>query len=125
MIKSELIAKLAAENPHLTQQDIERVVGVILDSMIEALEARRPGRAARLRRLFGALPPGPRRPQPAHRRGGHGARQARALLQERQGTARAAERQPGIAARRQFSSRRHRQRLECASRVNAVIRRRM
>jgi integration host factor subunit beta len=38
MIKSELIAKLATENPHLTQKDIERVVGVILDRMIVALE---------------------------------------------------------------------------------------
>jgi len=38
MIKSELIAALAGENPHLTQKDIERVVGVILDEMIEALE---------------------------------------------------------------------------------------
>lgn len=39
MIKSELIAKLAEENPHLTQRDIERVVGVILERMIQALEA--------------------------------------------------------------------------------------
>ncbi len=38
MIKSELIAKLSGENPHLTQKDIERVVGVILDQMIVALE---------------------------------------------------------------------------------------
>ena len=38
MIKSELIAKLASENPHLTQRDVERVVGVILDKMCEALE---------------------------------------------------------------------------------------
>ncbi|MDB5433375.1 MAG: integration host factor subunit beta [Caulobacter sp.] len=38
MIKSELIARLATENPHLTQKDIERVVGVILDRMIGALE---------------------------------------------------------------------------------------
>ena len=37
MIKSELIAKLAAENPHLTQKDVERVVGVILDRMTDAL----------------------------------------------------------------------------------------
>ena len=37
MIKSQLIAKLAGENPHLTQRDIERVVGVILDRMTEAL----------------------------------------------------------------------------------------
>ena len=38
MIKSELIAALASENPHLTQKDIERVVGVILEETIEALE---------------------------------------------------------------------------------------
>ena len=38
MIKSELIAALASENPHLTQKDIERVVGVILERMIDALE---------------------------------------------------------------------------------------
>ena len=38
MIKSELIAKLASENPHLTQRDVERVVSVILDSMTQALE---------------------------------------------------------------------------------------
>ena len=38
MIKSELIAKLASENPHLTQRDVERVVTVILDSMTDALE---------------------------------------------------------------------------------------
>lgn len=38
MIKSELIARLAEDNPHLTQKDIERVVSVILDRMIQALE---------------------------------------------------------------------------------------
>lgn len=38
MIKSELIAALSAENPHLTQKDVERVVGVIIDSICEALE---------------------------------------------------------------------------------------
>jgi integration host factor subunit beta len=38
MIKSELIASLAEENPHLTQKDIERVVSVILYRMIQALE---------------------------------------------------------------------------------------
>jgi len=39
MIKSELIAALAGENPHLTQRDIERVVNVILERMIGALES--------------------------------------------------------------------------------------
>ena len=31
MIRSELVARLAAENPHLTLKVLERVVGVILD----------------------------------------------------------------------------------------------
>ncbi|HEY3813289.1 MAG TPA: integration host factor subunit beta [Caulobacteraceae bacterium] len=38
MIKSELIAKLAAEHPHLTHRDVERVVNVILDKMVHSLE---------------------------------------------------------------------------------------
>ena len=38
MIKSELIARLAEENPHLTQRDIERVVTVVFERMIQALE---------------------------------------------------------------------------------------
>ncbi|MGZ8407821.1 MAG: integration host factor subunit beta [Caulobacteraceae bacterium] len=38
MIKSELIAALAAENPHLTVKDVERVVGVILDRIVGALK---------------------------------------------------------------------------------------
>ena len=37
MIKSELIDQLASENPHLTQQDVEKIVGVILDQMTDAL----------------------------------------------------------------------------------------
>ena len=38
MIKSELISKLAAENPHLTRTDVERVVNTMLESMTNALE---------------------------------------------------------------------------------------
>ncbi len=38
MIKSELIASLADENPHLIRGDIERVVNVVLEQMIGALE---------------------------------------------------------------------------------------
>ncbi|MEO8811529.1 MAG: integration host factor subunit beta [Caulobacteraceae bacterium] len=38
MIKSELIATLARENPHLTQRDLERVVGTIFESVIATLE---------------------------------------------------------------------------------------
>ena len=38
MIRSQLIDALAAENPHLSHRDIERVVSVIFESIIGALE---------------------------------------------------------------------------------------
>lgn len=37
MIKSELIQKVAAANPHLYQRDIERIVNVIFDEIIGTL----------------------------------------------------------------------------------------
>ena len=37
MIKSELIEQLAAENPHLTHKDVEKIVGVIFNCMTKAL----------------------------------------------------------------------------------------
>ena len=37
--KSELIEKIAAKNPSLTLRDIDRIVSVILDSIINALAA--------------------------------------------------------------------------------------
>lgn len=37
MTKSELIARLAAANPHLYQRDIERIVTTIFDEITEAL----------------------------------------------------------------------------------------
>src|SRR5689334_10238627 len=37
MIKSELIEKIAAENPHLYQRDVERIVNTILDTITTAL----------------------------------------------------------------------------------------
>ena len=37
MIKSELIQKIAEENPHLYQRDVERIVGTIFDRIIEAM----------------------------------------------------------------------------------------
>ena len=39
MIKSQLIAALVEENPHLTPRDLDRVVGVIFESVIHALES--------------------------------------------------------------------------------------
>ncbi len=38
MIKSELIAKLADENPQLFQRDVEKMVSVIFESITQALE---------------------------------------------------------------------------------------
>lgn len=37
MTKSELIEKIAAKNPNLTVKDIEKIVSVILDSVIKAM----------------------------------------------------------------------------------------
>jgi integration host factor subunit beta len=37
MIKSELIEKIASENPHLFQRDVEMIVNVIFDEIIGAL----------------------------------------------------------------------------------------
>ena len=37
MIKSELVGRVAAANPHLYQRDVENVVNAILDAISEAL----------------------------------------------------------------------------------------
>ncbi len=37
MIRSELIQKIAEENPHLYQRDVERIVATIFDEIIEAM----------------------------------------------------------------------------------------
>ena len=37
MIKSELIERIAAQNPHLYQRDVERIVNTILDTITTAL----------------------------------------------------------------------------------------
>ena len=51
MIRSELIAKLGAENPHLSQKDVERVVSAILERICHSLSS---GGRAELRG-FGAF----------------------------------------------------------------------
>lgn len=51
MLKSELIETLHKENPHLTRTDMERVVGVVFESITQTLE-----RGARVElRGFGAF----------------------------------------------------------------------
>jgi integration host factor subunit beta len=37
MIKSELVEKIAAQNPHLFQRDVELIVNVIFDEIISAM----------------------------------------------------------------------------------------
>jgi integration host factor subunit beta len=37
MIRSELIQKVADENPHLFQRDVERIVNAIFEEIIEAM----------------------------------------------------------------------------------------
>ena len=37
MIRSELIQKIADENPHLYQRDVERIVSVIFEEITESL----------------------------------------------------------------------------------------
>ncbi|MFQ5621851.1 MAG: integration host factor subunit beta [Paracoccaceae bacterium] len=37
MIKSELVQKIAEENPHLYQRDVERIVSTVFDGIIDAM----------------------------------------------------------------------------------------
>ena len=37
MIRSELIQKIADENPHLTQKHVEKIVNTVFEEIIEAL----------------------------------------------------------------------------------------
>lgn len=37
MIRSELVEKIALENPHLYQRDVERIVGTVFDEIIQAM----------------------------------------------------------------------------------------
>lgn len=40
MTKSDLIKRLADENPHLTQRDIEKIVSTVFDEVTDALARR-------------------------------------------------------------------------------------
>ena len=37
MIKSELVEKIAAENPHLLQRDVERIIATVFEEITEAI----------------------------------------------------------------------------------------
>ncbi len=88
MIKSELVLKIAEQNPHLYQRDVENIVNAILDTIADAL-----ARGDRVElRGFGAFSVKKRDartgPQPAHGRSRFGVREGRPGLQDRQGNAR-------------------------------------
>ena len=51
MIKSELVEKIAEENPHLLQRDVERIVGTIFEEITLAISS---GKRVELRG-FGAF----------------------------------------------------------------------
>jgi integration host factor subunit beta len=51
MIRSELVQAVGAANPHLTQRDVERIVGTVFDEIVAALAD---GRRVELRG-FGAF----------------------------------------------------------------------
>ena len=92
MIKSELIERIATRNPHLFQRDVEHIVNAILEEIVAALSR---GDRVELRG-FGAFSV-KNRPARTGRNPRTGeqvtvAGEIRALLQDRQGNARAPER---------------------------------
>ncbi len=91
MIKSELVQRISEQNPHLYQRDVENIVNAILGEIIAAM-----ARGDRVElRGFGAfsVKNRPARTGRNPRTGAHrlGRPEIRAVLQDRQGNARAAE----------------------------------
>ncbi len=91
MIKSELVQRISAQNPHLYQRDVENIVNAILGEIIAAM-----ARGDRVElRGFGAfsVKQRPARTGRNPRTGAHvvGRSEMRAVLQDRQGNARAAQ----------------------------------
>ena len=91
MIKSELVQRIAAQNPHLYQRDVENIVNAILGEIIAAM-----ARGDRVElRGFGAfsVKNRPARTGRNPRTGAHVSvdQKSRAVLQDRQGNARAAQ----------------------------------
>ena len=105
MIKSELVQRISSQNPHLYQRDVENIVNAILGEIIAAM-----ARGDRVElRGFGAFsvktPSGPHRPQSAHRRPRFGREEIGAVLQDRQGNARAAQSSERVSSNRHVAAR--------------------
>ena len=91
MIKSELVQRIASQNPHLYQRDVENIVNAILGEIIAAM-----ARGDRVElRGFGAfsVKNRPARTGRNPRTGAHVSvgKKVGAVLQDRQGNARAAQ----------------------------------
>jgi hypothetical protein len=52
MIKSELVLRIAEQNPHLYNRDVEKVVNAIFDQIAAALARRQSSGVARLRMIY-------------------------------------------------------------------------
>ena len=87
MIKSELIQLIAQQNPHLYHRDVERIINTIFDEIIVALAR---GDRVELRGFVKSR--NARQGASANRRLGRRRCQADPVFQDRQGTARQAER---------------------------------
>jgi len=55
MLKSDLIQRILAQNPHLYHRDIEKLINTILDEIVDALHRGERG-ATGLRSAFGQAP---------------------------------------------------------------------
>ena len=114
MLKSELIEKIAAQNPHLYREDAEKIVNTILHTMTEALAR---GRRVELRG-FGAFRV--KSPDQGSRdRAGHGGRDgAQGFIRERQqGGHRGCQGQGRSLAAIRLTRRRRRSRMVKSGRV--------
>ena len=91
MIKSELIQRIATRNEHLYHRDVETIVSTILDEITAALAR---GDRVELRGFGAGKAAGsPHGTQPSDRRAGFRSTEERAFLQDRQGDARAPQRE--------------------------------
>jgi integration host factor subunit beta len=111
MVKSELVQRIATQNPHLYQRDVENIVDVILSEIIAAL-----ARGDRVElRGFGAfsVKARPARPGRNPRTVAHVSvdPEGGAVLQDRQGDARAPQPPGGLAVSRTSDDQRNRRQL--------------
>ena len=91
MIKSELVQKIAAQNPHLYHHHVENVVNAVLTEIMAAMRRGDRVEFAWFWRVFGEAQIGAQRSQSAHRGPRRCGPEKRSILQDRQRNARAAK----------------------------------